>query len=140
TETMFGTRPTAEEARALVAFLQTLEEPPNPHRGKGGDVSAAARRGQALFSGKAKCARCHKGKYYTSESNYDVKLEADGSPYRRWTPPSLLGLYDRGPYLHDGRAGTLDELLRDHHAPEKLGGRKLTAGERRDLIAFLNSL
>jgi cytochrome c peroxidase len=69
-----------------------------------------------------------------------VKLEADGSPYLRWNPPSLRGLWDRGPYLHDGRAATLDDLLRGPHAPEKLGGEALTPAERDDLIAFLRSL
>jgi cytochrome c peroxidase/WD40 repeat protein len=140
TETMFGPRPTPDEARALAAFLGTLEHPPNPLRGKGGAWSPAARRGQALFTGKAKCARCHKGEYYTSASNYDVKLEADGSPYRLWNPPSLLGVYDRGPFLHDGRAVSLDDLLRNHHTPEMLGGQKLTDKERQDLVAFLNAL
>jgi hypothetical protein len=69
-----------------------------------------------------------------------VKLEPDGSPYLRWNPPSLCGLWDRGPYLHDGRAATLDDLLRGPHASEKLGGEPLTPAERDDLISFLRSL
>ena len=102
--------------------------------------SPPARRGQALFEGKAACVRCHKGENYTSPGNYDVRLEPDGSPYKKWNPPSLRGVYDRGPYLHDGRAKTLDEVLEKHHAPEKLGGEALTSQERRDLIEFLKSL
>jgi YVTN family beta-propeller protein len=135
TQTMYGPKPTGDETRALRAFLATLTGPPSPNPG-----SEAARRGQALFHGKAHCARCHKGDHYTSESNYDVKLEPDGSPYRLWNPPSLRGLWDRGPYLHDGRAATLDDLLRQHHAPEKLGGQELSPAERADLIEFLKSL
>jgi cytochrome c peroxidase len=140
TETMFGPRPAAEEVKAMAAFLDTLEQPPNPHRSAGGAPSPAAERGSRLFSGKASCDRCHAGNEYTSEHNYDVKLEPDGSPYRRWNPPSLRGLWDRGPYLHDGRAPTLEDLLRGPHAPEKLGGEALTPAERDDLIAFLRSL
>jgi DNA-binding beta-propeller fold protein YncE len=140
TETMFGPKPTPEEIKALLAFLETLEHPPNPHRGRDGSLTASAQRGQTLFHGKARCVRCHHGENYTSESNYDVKLEPDGSPYARWNPPSLLGLFDRSPYLHDGRAKTLDDLLRKHHAPEHLGGQALTAQERLDLIEFLRSL
>jgi YVTN family beta-propeller protein len=139
-QTMFGPKPSAEEVRAVVAYLGTLEHPPNPHRTADNGLSAAAKRGQALFEGAAKCVRCHAPPEYTSEHNYDVKLEDDGSPYRRWNPPSLRGLWQRGPYLHDGRAATLDELLQGPHAPEKLGGRPLTAEQRRDLIAFLQSL
>jgi cytochrome c peroxidase len=140
TETMFGPTPRPEEVQAVLAFLGTLEQPPNPHRGPGGKLSAAAERGSQVFSGKGRCDRCHAGNEYTSERNYDVKLEPDGSPYRRWNPPSLCGLWDRGPYLHDGRAATLDDLLRGPHAPEKLGGEALTPAERDDLIAFLRSL
>ena len=103
-------------------------------------MNPAARRGQKIFGEKGHCARCHKGEEYTSESNYDVKLEGDGSPYMLWNPPSLRGLYDRGPFLHDGRARTLDELLQKHHASEKLGGEVLTPDERADLIEFLQAL
>ncbi len=135
TETMFGPKPTADEVKAMLAFLETLEQPPNPHR-----KDEAAARGEKLFRGKAACAHCHKGEEYTSPGTYDVGLEDDGSPYDKWNPPTLRGLWDRGPYLHDGRAETLDELLRQHHTPQKLGGEELTPAERKDLIAFLKSL
>jgi DNA-binding beta-propeller fold protein YncE len=140
TETMFGTKASPEEIKAVVAFLETLDHPPNPRVGPGGKMSESAHRGQLLFMGKARCARCHKGQNYTSDSNYDVKLEPDGSPYSLWNPPSLCGLFDRGPYLHDGRAKTLVELLDKHHSPEKLGGQTLTTSERSDLLEFLKSL
>src|SRR5262249_55811547 len=140
TETMFGPEPTAAEVKAVLAFLATLDHPPNPNLGADGKPNAAARRGGALFEGKARCARCHHGPEYTSEGTYDVKLEPDGSPYSRWNPPSLRGLWERGPYLHDGRARTLEELLAGPHAPEKLGGRALTPAERRGLVAVLDGL
>ena len=69
-----------------------------------------------------------------------MKAERDGSPYKLWNPPSLLGLHDRGPYLHDGRAATLEELLRKYHTSEMLGGEVLTPAELADLITFLKSL
>ncbi len=140
TQTMFGPEPTPAEAKALVAFLETIEQPPNPHRGANGEVSVAAAQGRALFHGKARCTRCHHGEEYTSESSYDVQLEPDGSPYRLWNPPSLRGLFDRGPYLHDGRAKSLEAVLQDFHAPEKLGAQPLTPEERHALIEFLKSL
>jgi cytochrome c peroxidase len=139
TETLWGKEPSKADVRAVVAFLGTLSHPPNPHLVKG-KRGAAAERGKALFEGKARCARCHQGDEYTSKANYDVKLPADGSPFDKWNPPTLRGVHDRGPYLHDGSAETLDELLRAPHAPEKLGGAALTAEERRDLVEFLKSL
>jgi YVTN family beta-propeller protein len=137
-ETMFGPEPAADDVRALVAYLGTLEHPPNPHRAA--PLNPSAERGKAIFHGKARCARCHQGENYTSKSNYDVHLEPDGSPYPHWNPPSLLGLWDRGPFLHDGRASNLEELLDKHHGSEKLEGQPLTPNERQDLLEFLKSL
>jgi cytochrome c peroxidase len=139
-ETMFGPEPAAEDIGALVAYLKTLKHPPNPHVDEHGKPSAAAERGKAVFYGKARCARCHQGENYTSPHNYDVHLEPDGSPYALWNPPSLLGLWDRGPFLHDGRAKSLEELIDKYHGSEKLEGQPLTPDERSDLLEFLKSL
>jgi DNA-binding beta-propeller fold protein YncE len=140
TDTLFGPRPSADDVAAVLAFLKTLDHPPNPNRGPGGALSVASERGQVLFRGKAGCVRCHHGEHYTSPRTFDVGLDADGSPFAGWNPPSLRDVYDRGPYLHDGRADSLDELLRLHHRPEKLGGQALTPAERHDLVEFLRAL
>ncbi|HVS34147.1 MAG TPA: hypothetical protein VMS17_01115 [Gemmataceae bacterium] len=140
TTTMFGPRPTEDEVKDVVAFLETVDHPPNPRRGSDGKLSEAAQRGRSIFENKARCTRCHDGPDYTSPRNYELKLEPDGSPYKEWNPPTLRGVVDRGPYLHDGRARTLDDVLTGPHAPEKLGAPALTPEERRDLIEFLNSL
>lgn len=133
---MFGPKPTPAEVKAVLAYLESLEHPPAPRQ----TLSEAAERGKTLFNGKGRCASCHQGELYTSTKKYDVKIEDDGSPFDRWNPPSLRGVRDRRPYLHDGRAETLEEVLRTVHAPEKLGGQALTPEERRDLIEFLRSL
>src|SRR5262249_48516308 len=134
---MFGNVPTEAETKAVVAFLETLTAPPHP---KGTELNEAAKRGQTLFKDKAACIHCHRGPYFTSPNNYDVKIEASGSPYELWNPPSLIGLYDRGPYMHDGRAKSLDDLLQRFHTPDMVGGEKLSDAERADLIAYLLSL
>jgi hypothetical protein len=138
TETLFGPKPAADEARDVLAFLGTLEHPPRPALTK--ERREAAERGRVLFEGPARCARCHTAPEYTTPRNYELKLEPDGSPFKTWNPPSLRGVGDRGPYMHDGRAATLDELLRADHAPDKLGGAALSPAERADLIEFLKSL
>ncbi len=140
TDTLYGQKPPADDVRAVVAFLGTLDHPPNPHLRRVGPVNEAVTRGKALFEGKGRCTRCHRGEDYTSAKTFDVKLEPDGSPFDEWNPPSLRGVIDRGPYLHDGRADTLDEVLRLHHAPEKLGGAALSPAERHDLVEFLKTL
>ena len=60
-----------------------------------------------------------------------------------WRTPPLWGVADSAPYLHDGRAATLD-LAITRHAGEAEGVvakyNNLMASDRDDIIAFLKSL
>src|SRR5205823_9856301 len=47
TETMFGPKPMADEVRAVVAFLETLDHPPRPAPSR--ERVAAVHRGRDLF-------------------------------------------------------------------------------------------
>jgi cytochrome c peroxidase len=141
TDSMLGKEPTADELKAIVAYLDTLKPPPNPHR-PNGEMTAEAKRGEAVFrSEKADCVRCHSGPYFTDGKIHDVGLGSPGDAYKGYNPPSLVGCYDRVLYLHDGRAKSLEQALTGPHAPEKVTGQgKLTPDELRDLIAYLKSL
>jgi CxxC motif-containing protein (DUF1111 family) len=60
-----------------------------------------------------------------------------------WRTPPLWGVADSAPYLHDGRARTLDEAVRLHGGEAaKIAVRysKLDYGDRQELLAFLHSL
>lgn len=66
----------------------------------------------------------------------------------KYKPPTLRNIAVTAPYMHDGSLATLDAVL-DHYAsggrehPTKstiVRGFSLTAGERGDLLAFLNAL
>jgi cytochrome c peroxidase len=141
TTTMQGAAPSPQEAEDLVAFIRTLAYPPNPNRLPGGGLSASAKQGEQLFHGVAGCAACHSGPSLTSERVVDVGLGAPTDRYPGFNPPSLLGVYDKAPYLHDGRAKTLRDMLTRDHVPEKLAAaRPLTPAELNALIDYLNSL
>ena len=58
----------------------------------------------------------------------------------RQTEQSVRGLGQRIFFLHDGRARSVDEVLREWHKPEELNGAALTDDEREALIAYLKSL
>jgi CxxC motif-containing protein (DUF1111 family) len=62
---------------------------------------------------------------------------------REWRTPPLWGVRDSAPYLHDGRATTLEEAIRAHGG-EAAGVvtkfRELTDMERDSLLAFLDTL
>ena len=141
TKSMQGKKPSNDEVEALVAYLATLEYPRNPYREPDGSLSPAARRGETLFrSPKANCASCHSGPEFTDGKKHDVGLNERGDVYKGHNPPSLRGVYDKDPYLHDGRAKTLRAALTGDHAPEALGGEPISEAELEDLIAYLKSL
>jgi YVTN family beta-propeller protein len=141
TKSMQGKKPKTEEVKALVAYLGTLEFPRNPYREADGSLTPAAKRGEALFrSKKTNCASCHGGPEFSDGKIHDVGMNERGDVYKGHNPPSLRGLYDKDPYLHDGRAKTLRDALTGDHAPEVLGGESISTGELDDLIAYLKSL
>jgi cytochrome c peroxidase len=141
-DTMLGPPPSEDDAKAVVAFMSTLEPPPNPFRTATGDLTDTARRGETVFnSRKAGCARCHPAPYFTDGKVHEVSTGEKGDVYKGFNPPSLIGTYDRPVFLHDGRAKSLEKLLTGPHSPDLLNSRgELSEDELADLIAYLKSL
>jgi len=130
-----------ETAAAVDAYLKSLEADPNPFL-VDGKLSEAAARGKAIFDGKGKCSTCHTGPLYTDMKPYDVgtlgPYDREGN---RFYTPKLTECYRTGPYLHDGRAGTLKETLTTHNKEDKHGmTSKLSEKELEDLLAYVKSL
>jgi len=142
TKSMQGPEPSSEEVKALIAYLDTLEYPKNPFRHDGEGLSPAAQRGRAVFrSAKAACNTCHGGSELTDGRIHIVGLEEPDDAYRGYNPPSLRGLYDKDPYLHDGRSKTLREALTGPHRPDEVTGLgPLSESELTDLIEYLMTL
>ena len=142
TKSMQGSTPTAGEVEAMVAYLGSLEFPRNPNLNRDGSLTDSAKRGEAVFkSAKAACNTCHGGPQFTDGKVHKVGLEEPGDVYAGYNPPSLKGVYDKDPYLHDGRAKTLRDALTTGHDPESVTGLgTLSESELDDLIAYLKSL
>ncbi len=142
TKSMQGKAPSSREVEALAAYLNTLDFPRNPHREADGSLSPAAKWGEVVFqAGKNGCALCHGGPEFSDGKLHDVGLLERGDVYRSHNPPSLRGVYDKDPYLHDGRAATLRDVLTGPHGPESLvGGEPLSGNDLDDLIAYLKAL
>jgi cytochrome c peroxidase len=136
--TQQGRKLTESEIGDVAAYLASLT--PRPAR-PGRSETPAARRGGLLFEGKAGCVTCHPAPQFTDGRVHELGPAPPSDRYRGYNPPSLLGVGTRPPYLHDGRAGSLDSLLTEHHLPERLAAPgPLTPAERADLIAYLESL
>jgi DNA-binding beta-propeller fold protein YncE len=142
TDTMLGPPPGPEDAAALIAYLRTLQPPPNPYRRPDGSLSAVAERGRAVFqSEQAGCAACHSGPYLTDGHIHDMGTGGKDDHYAGYNTPSLRGVYRKVQLLHDGRCTSLDELLRGPHNPQRVTGLgELTDQQREELIAYLKSL
>ena len=142
TSTMLGKSPSQEDTEALLAYLNTLEPPPNPFLNTDGSLSDAAARGKQVFEReKTGCADCHSGPFYTDGAIHDVGLGSPKDYYEGYNTPSLRGVYRKVRLLHTGRARSLQRVVTDLHSPERVAGRgKLSDGEVQDLIEFLKSL
>jgi YVTN family beta-propeller protein len=123
----------------LALFLDGLSVPDHPHT-----LTEPELRGKAIFeSPQTGCAACHPAPLYTDLQVHDVGT-ADG-PGEWFGPlidtPTLRFLYDSTPYLHDGSAATLAEVLTAANPDDEHGVTShLTEDELADLIAFLLAL
>lgn len=142
TETMLGPEPTDDDVAALAAYLESLEFAPNPHAGADGPATDAARRGRDIFQGtKAGCSVCHSGPQFTDGQVHDVGLGSPNDAYEGYNTPSLVGVYNRVRFLHDGRAKSLVDALSGPHSPQRVtGAGELTPEELSDLIEYLKTL
>jgi DNA-binding beta-propeller fold protein YncE len=127
-----GPAPSKAAVADVTAYLESLAPPP-PRRP--GDDPAAIR-GARVFHAR-RCDACHRPPLYTASVLRDVGLDDGPAGHRRFNPPSLRGVAWSAPYFHDGRAGTLAEVLAAHSPGQP---RPLSPSERDDLVAFLESL
>ena len=129
--------------RALVRYLDELDFLPNANLDERGRLRAAtsesARRGEHVF--QRDCASCHvPSSYFVDGRVHRVGSGAPASPAALddgYETPTLLGLAESAPYLHDGRCATLAEVVDFFAARLAL---QLTPSERADLIAYLSAV
>lgn len=127
--------------------------------GDEGAISESAKRGFVIYNTKANCVACHSGWNMTDDSFHDIGLasedvgraaEMNDMPEFKhaFKTPGLRNIVERAPYMHDGSLSTLSEVV-DHYAegfiqrPSLSDDMKpftLSAEEKQDLIAFLESL
>jgi len=157
-------------ARALASFVRTLRSGNAPvDRWRNGDsaaLSSSARRGLALFTGRAGCISCHIGPNFTDEDFHNTGVAARTARYASredigrarvtgrakdvgaFKTPTLRDVARSAPYMHDGSLATLEDVVAFYDsggvANPQLGAEikplALTGEQRRDLVAFLFAL
>jgi cytochrome c peroxidase len=155
---------TATIPRAIATYERTIVSGIAPFdrwvEGDENAVSASAKRGFALFTGKAGCAACHKGWNFTDDEFHDIGLPDADIGRQKLVPndpraahafktPSLRSVAQRAPFMHDGSLDSLEAVIA-HYVAGGTSTRSslsplikpfvLEGDDMDDLIAFLNSL
>jgi CxxC motif-containing protein (DUF1111 family) len=162
---------TEEQCEQLTSFVASLSRPIEKTPDNAFEAEQATA-GKRLFSSVG-CADCHtpdvasvKGVYSDlllhhmgadlegGGSYYDTPLPAapplptDPDPEgpataAEWRTPPLWGVADSAPYMHDGRASTIEEAIKLHTGQGAASATrfgKLNALEQNHLVAFLKTL
>jgi cytochrome c peroxidase len=150
-------------AKAIAAYERTFEPGPAAFdRWVDGDraaISDSAQRGFVLFASKALCFACHGGWRFTDDKFHDIgtsttdlgrgrDLKTDPQMQHAFKTPTLRSVALRPPYMHNASSANLDEVIRHYEKggidrPSRspmMMSVPLTEQERRDLVAFLETL
>jgi DNA-binding beta-propeller fold protein YncE len=137
------TEPSTEDVEAVIAYFKSLKPVASPHLAPDGSLTASAARGNEVFlRDSVGCAKCHPAPLFTKLGMRDVgTANPQDRGKSKYDTPTLVELWCNPPYLHDGRAATLREVLVDHNANDRHGKvSQLSSAELDDLIEYLMSL
>ncbi|MCW5831419.1 MAG: cytochrome C peroxidase [Labilithrix sp.] len=124
------------ELDALVAYVSQMPAPPPIAPAD----AAKVERGRAIFASReAGCSSCHSGAAFTDGRNHDVGSKHAADRGATFNTPSLHLVGGTGPYFHDGRYTSLNELLTKSDG--KMGRTKhLSANDLDALETYLRTL
>ncbi len=137
----------------LATFIEHI--PPTrtvPYRRLGAPLTPAEERGRKLFFATQRpdgtpiplalqCQTCHRPPLYTDRLLRSVGTQAPRDASGMFDTPHLLGIAASAPYLHDGRAKTLEELWTTYQKNDQHGVSSYWSKEQlNDLVEFLKTL
>lgn len=150
-------------AAAIAAYERTIEPGPAAFdrwiEGDESAISQSAKRGFALFNGKANCSACHSGWRFTDDRFHDIGTTTTGRGRGRevkddplmqfaFKTPTLRSVAPRPPYMHNGSSASLEDVVthyvkggidRPSRSPVMMS-LELNDQERQDLVEFMKAL
>jgi YVTN family beta-propeller protein len=139
----------SKELDGLAAYITSFDRAPrSPFRNPDGSFTKDARAGRKIFE-HAGCPDCHSGPDLTDSGRgmlHDVGTILPTSGMRLGgklagiDTPTLKGVWQTAPYLHDGRAATLTEIFTKYTKDEMGTTSKLTEAELGQLVRYLQEL
>jgi YVTN family beta-propeller protein len=138
---------------AITAYILTgIKYPPNLQFNPNGELTESQLLGKAIYerstdnSGKVipennRCITCHPPPYYTNLKLANVGTLALSDDSMLFDTPHLNNIFASPPYLHDGRAATLEEIWTIYGKEDKHGlVGDMTKNQLNYLIDYLKSL
>ena len=142
-----------DDLDALVAYIVTgIKYPPNLMYNPDGKLTESQLRGKELFDRSVdnfgnlipennRCITCHPPPLYSNLKLADVSTLAETDDPILFDTPHLNNIYASAPYLHDGRAETLEEIWTIYGQDDKHGYvNDMSKMQLNDLVDYLKSL
>lgn len=124
-----------DKAMAIEYYIKSLEPEPSPFL-VNNELSSNALRGKQLFVDEG-CAVCHPAPLYTDLLKYDLQTGRGIDEGKPFLTPTLIESWRTAPYMHDGSAATMVDLIKIHNP---YGSDSLTEKQFADLAEFVLSL
>ncbi|SNR17253.1 PKD domain-containing protein [Tenacibaculum jejuense] len=135
---------------ALTAYIESLDTfEPSPYKNANGSLTTDGVAGKAIFS-DLKCASCHSGETFTDSPSgklHDVGTLGIQSGQRLQKTllgldvPTLKDVWATAPYLHDGSAKTIKEVLTTKNVGDAHGAvSTLSQNQIDQLVAYINQI
>lgn len=133
---------------ALVAFVDTLDNHGvSPQRQSSGALTAQGLRGRQVFE-NVSCATCHSGVDFTDSplgGSHDIGTVDAATGLRFGQPlinggldtPTLKGMWNAAPFLHDGGARTVRQAIQAHTRNMPVATSSLSSSELDDLASYV---
>ena len=142
---------TPDQVKALDRYICTIPRSPNRYR-VGDELTPAQRRGKEMFerthsnAGREipignRCNTCHPAPYFTNREVADVGTKSWLDQEGILDVPHLNNIYETPPFLHDGRAETLEEIWTRFNPNDEHGlTNDMTKDQLNDLVEYLKTL
>ena len=143
-----------QDLEDVVAYIESLPAPrPDPRAGRvDGRETGASARGRAIFertrrrdgseiAAADRCATCHPPPHYSNLRREGVGTQSGADDTGTFDVPHLTAIGSKAPYLHDGRALSLEEIWTAPDVGDLHGAvTDLTKTDLNDLVEFLKGL
>lgn len=142
-----------DDLDALASYIMTgIKNPPNLVYNPDGVLTEAQKRGEKIFFRthtnygeeipyKSRCYICHPPPDFTNLYLEDVGSLSETDDSIPFDTPQLNNLFISAPYLHDGRAQSLEEIWTTYDNRDRHGiTSDMTKDQLNDLVEFLKSI